>query len=296
MQVLSIRHGHHRKILVTHNYKDHHTYTHDQVRHNKTYPNFQAILGPKSSNQRSFCFNLYHSNHLTSPRGRRLTSWEKRFPFLDIHHIRVVGGGFRTTQGLGNQKWSDGDLVFANMKIIGKSTVLKMDVKKMQNSHLEFNTSSCLWKGVGLLPYLNHQYDFIPETSRPVYTGKTHHHHFSPTPFHYWHMHFMSSSPQVPGPTWSFLLNLLLGSIFNGISFQRSYRIQKTQRPIQHFDVWKCPNSLLIYIRNCFWWRCSRRSWANAASEVDASQNGILSNGPFWHLKTGEAYKPYQYP
>lgn len=146
----------------------------------------------------------------------------------------------------------------------------------MQNSHLEFNTSSCLWKGVGLLPYLNHQYDFIPETSRPVYTGKTHHHHFSPTPFHYWHMHFMSSSPQVPGPTWSFLLNLLLGSIFNGISFQRSYRIQKTQRPIQHFDVWKCPNSLLIYIRNCFWWRCSRRSWANAASEVDASQNGIL--------------------
>lgn len=152
----------------------------------------------------------------------------------------------------------------------------------MQNSHLEFNTSSCLWKGVGLLPNLNHQYDFIPETSRPCILAKLTI-IISPDPFHCTSCHHRPKCPDPHGR----LLNLLLGSIFNGISFQRSYRIQKTQRPIRRFDVW---NAIV------FWWRCSRRSWANAASEVFFSKWVFEKTVHFDILKTCEAYKPYQYP
>lgn len=168
-------------------------------------------------------------------------------------------------------------------KSLENPTVLKMDVKKMQNSHLEFNTLSCLWKGVGLLPYLNHQYDFIPETSRPCILPKLESSSFHPTPSTALHV-IIAPSARTHMVA---LFNLLLGSIFNGISFQRSYRIQKTQRPIRRFDVW---NAIV------FWWRCSRRSWANAASEIFFSKWVFEKNCPFWHLKRVKHISPTNIP
>lgn len=127
-----------------------------------------------------------------------------------------------------------------NMKIIGKSTVLKMDVKKMQNSHLEFNTSSCLWKGVGLLPYLNHQYDFIPETSRPCILAKLTI-IISPDPFTTGTCHHR---PKCPDPHGVFVKS---SAWINLQRDQLPTKLQNSKNTKTDTKFWclKCPNSLL---------------------------------------------------
>ena len=151
----------------------------------------------------------------------------------------------------------------------------------MQNSHLEFNTSSCLWKGVGLLPYLNHQYDFIPETSRPCILAKTHHHHFT-RPLHCTSCHHR---PKCPDPHGVFVQSSAW------INLQRDQLPTKLQNSKKHKDRYKM---LMSENAQILCWYISAIVFDGDFHEgLEPMQLQRLT--PL-NLKTGEAYKPYQYP